>query len=193
MASNKQSQIFDIDLEEVEALKNIVGATEQEMKLAYNRALNRTARTFAKLSKTLIKDDIQARNVKFTRKRLKSYKNRGSNGLDNFKLWVGLNPVPTYILQGKLKWKRGGPASFTPKASNLESITTSRGFVLKVNGKKLMFERKAKGKSGYEIVKEDIHKPLEESIEAEIFRKIPEIFFHHYESDLKSRIKMRDK
>ncbi|MGB2080042.1 MAG: hypothetical protein ACPHV3_09655, partial [Vibrio sp.] len=56
---------------------------------------------------------------------------------------------------------------------------------------KLMFIRTSKRE--YESAKVDINDSLQIKIEDEIFEQVPEIFMKHYETDLKGRVRMRNK
>lgn len=190
MANNNPSQIFDIDLEELEAVRDIFGATEKEMRLAYNRALKRTAKTIASMSAKLMRDELKAKKLKSIRKRLKHFQSKKSNSLDTLKFWFGLNPIPAHLLRGRFKKLTEG-ASFTPAASNLKSVTDRRGFIMQKEGNKLMFIRTSKRE--YESAKVDINDSLQIKIEDEIFEQVPEIFMKHYETDLKGRVRMRNK
>ena len=67
MATNQQNLLFDIDLEELEAVKLMLGGTDKEFRQAYNRALSRTAVTLNMLGRRLLRDELQARNLKIGR------------------------------------------------------------------------------------------------------------------------------
>ncbi|NAW56996.1 MULTISPECIES: hypothetical protein [unclassified Vibrio] len=192
MASPQQSQIFDIDLDELTAIRHSVGATEKEMRLAYNRALARTAVTVHKLAAKLMRDELKAKNLKLIRARLKKFRlKKGGKALDELKLWFGLNPVPVHALRGRLRSTKDSGATFTPTSPRLSRVHEARGFVIEKNGQKMMFRRTSAKR--YEMVKVEIDDALHVRIEDEIFEQIPEIFVRHFTTDIKGRIALRPK
>lgn len=196
MAINHQNLLFDIDLEELEAVRQMLGGTEKEVRQAYNRALSRTAVTLNMLGRRLLRDELQARNMKAIRKRMQKFRLRKSGKqLDELKLWFGLNDMPIGKLKGKVKRlgtkKSPAGATFSPAASSLGLQTYSDSFVAKLGKKKSIFTRK--GKARYPVREETIpvNDAIHVKIEDEIFSRVPDIFLKHFTTDLKGRIALR--
>lgn len=196
MAINPQNLLFDIDLEELEAVKQMLGGTEKEFRQAYNRALSRTAVTLNMLGRRLLRDELQARNMKAIRKRLQKFRLRKSGkALDELKLWFGLNDMPISKLKGRVRrlGTKKSPlgAEFKPGSSSLSSQMYSDSFVARLGKRKSIFTRK--GQARYPVREETIpiNDAIHVKIEDEIFDQIPEIFLKHFITDLKGRIAQR--
>ncbi|WP_019275469.1 hypothetical protein [Vibrio coralliilyticus] len=194
MEWKSRNQIFDIELEELEAIRNELAATTQEMLKAYNRALRRTAVTVKSMSSKLAKDTIQAKNLKYIRKRIKDYLVSESGGeLKSLRFWFGLDDMSVHTLKGSLRQNAQG-ATFTPKSSELPRQQSDRGFVLtggKIGKQRLMFTRFGKQRGQYRVVRVPIDEAMKLSIEDEIYSQITSIFLKHFTTDLKGRIAMR--
>lgn len=196
--ASQQNLIFNIDTEELEAIQHILGATESQVKAAYNRALGRTAQTLRKISKPLVKDELQPRTMKKLRERIQYFRIRSTSQLeklDEIKLWFGLDDVPVGILKGSVKRigtkKKPKGSRFTPRGK-LPAKDYERGFVASPygKGKKSIYTRRTKRRYPLDEASVSISNNLQISIEDEIFDRLPEIFLKHYETDLKGRVKM---
>lgn len=196
MAKKNPSHLFSIDLDELEAVKQILNATEKEMMLAYNRALKRTAISFKSLLSKKVRDSVQARKLDYVRKRLKDYRvSTPGEVLDGLKFWVGLNDMAVHSLKGRMKQK-SPYAYFSPKSKAIDQKKARRGFVLtggKLGSNRLMFQRFASYKGAYHVVRTSIDTAVQDGIEDKLFNLSPEIFLKHFETDLKGRIAMRKK
>lgn len=194
MESKLRSQLFDIDLEELEAIQSELAATKQEMLKAYNRALRRTAVTVKSMASKLAKDTIQAKKLSYIRKRLKDYVvNEGSGELRSLRFWFGLDDMSVHTLKGSLRKNKLG-ATFTPKSSELARQQSDRGFVLsggKLGKQRLMFTRFGQQRGKYRVMRVPIASAMKSSIEDEIYSQITDIFLKHFTADLKGRIAMR--
>ena len=196
MAINQQNLLFNIDLEELEAVKQTLGGTDKEFRQAYNRALSRTAVTLNMLGRRLLRDELQARNLKAIRNRLQKFRlKKSGNALDELKLWFGLNDMPISKLKGRVRRigtkKSQNGAEFKPASSLLNNQVYPNSFVARIGKRKSIFIRK--GKARYSVYEETV--PISDAmhvkIEDEIFDKIPEIFLQHFITDLKGRIAQR--
>lgn len=196
MANNPQNLLFNIDLDELEAVKNILGATESQVKAAYNRALSRTARTLRSLANKEIRDAMQVKSLKAIRKRFQQFRLRSPSKqkkLDELRLWFGLNDMPVGYLRGRMR--RNGTkrspngATFMPKGKMAQQ-TFEQGFIAKRYSRRSIFTRTSDGRYPIKEARIPISNDLHETIEDEIFDKLPEIFMKHFETDLKGRVKM---
>lgn len=196
MAKPQQNLVFDIDLDELNAIKDMVGATEAQVLAAYNRALSRTTQTLRKLSNSLVKDELAPKTMKKLRSRLKYFRVKSPsklNKLDEVKLWFGLDDVPISYLKGKQKrlGSKSKPrgAVFTPKG-RIETETFEQGFIANSHGRKSIFTRTTKKRYPIKEVQVSISDRFQITVEDEIFDKLPEVFLKHFETDLKGRVKM---
>jgi len=194
--NRNQNLIFDIDLDEINAISQQIAATPKEVQKAYGRALKRTAVTIQKLSRQLIKQKLQVKSPKVIRKRLKQFQvKKSGNSLGELKLWFGLDPLPISALKGRVKrtGTKSKPlgASFNPASSQLNAKTFSKGFIAKAFKSRSIFTRTGKGRWAIKEELIDIEDALLAEIEDDIFEKLPEIFFHHFEVDLKGRVATR--
>lgn len=190
-----QNLMFDIDLDDLKAIQLLVGATNKEMLKAYNRALSRTAVTIRKLSTKMLKDSLQARNAALLRRRLKQFKVKQSGkGLDELKLWFGLNDLPASSLKGRSRRKgskkKPNGAVFIPASPLLKPVHAEKGFVAKIKGPRSVFTRNGKERWDISEVMVNIE-PVQEAIEDDIFVQLPQIFLKHFETDLRGRVAIR--
>ncbi|GAA03228.1 hypothetical protein [Photobacterium leiognathi] len=196
MAINSESLLFNIDLDELNAIKQSVGATQLEMEKAYGRALSRTSVTINKLALQKLRQVLEPRQLKHLRKRVKQFRVKQS-GMDELKLWFGLNDIQISKLKGTSRRlgsrKKPQGAVFTPRSSHLTKITSPDGFAVKAFGKKSIFTRVGKGRWPIKEERIDIHKAAHWQIEDEVFALLPEIFIRHFTTDIKGRVAIRDK
>ncbi len=196
MDKQQQNLAFVIDLDELNAIKGMVGATEAQVLAAYNRALTRTTQTIRKLSNSLIKDELAPKTMQKLRKRLQFFRIKSSSQLkklDEVKLWFGLDELPVGYLKGTQKrlGSRSKPKGtvFTPKG-NIEAKTYEKGFIANPYGRKSIFSRTSKKRFPIKEAHVSISDQFQITIEDEIFDKLPDIFLKHFETDLKGRVRM---
>lgn len=196
MTANQDNHIFLIDVEELEAVQNILGATESQVKAAYNRALSRTARTVRSLANKEIRDSMQVKNLKAIRKRFQNFRLRSPSKqkkLDELRLWFGLNDMSVGYLRGRIR--RNGSkrspngATFTPKGK-MTPQTYEQGFIANRYNRRSIFTRTTDNRYPIKEARVPISEALQVTIEDEIFERLPEIFLKHFETDLKGRVKM---
>ncbi|MGB0468569.1 MAG: hypothetical protein ACPGF7_13705 [Pontibacterium sp.] len=186
MATNLDSLIFDIDIDDLTDLQELYEATEGQLIAAYNRSLTRTAVTLKKLGGQLIRDEVKARNLKAIRRRLQQYKIK-SRGLSELKLWFGLNDLPVSALKGRMS-SSGNDATFAAASSGVGTQRFTGGFVGNVRGRKSIYSRI--GKERFPVKEAAVSiKHLQEAIEDDVFDQLPDIFMKYLESDLKGRVK----
>lgn len=186
MNNRANSLTFDIDLDELESIVDMLDATEHQMVAAYNRALGRTSVTLQKLSRKLVQSEIGAKSAREMQRRLLDYRIRNPKGLDELKLWFGLNDVAAHLLKGQMSKLEEG-AKFS--SQKVGSKAYKRGFIVKNGSKKYLYERFGPKRWAYSAAHIGISDRLKVSIEDEIFEKLPDIFMHHFYIDLKGRVK----
>lgn len=174
---------FEIEADGLARIGSELGATEKQVKLAFSRALGRTASTLRRMSERGLKDELQLRVLKFLRLRLKTLKMRKGKGED-IMLWYGLNDMPVGELKGR-PTKTAAGASFRGKEF-------AGGFKGKNKRKQPTIFKRVGGKS-HPIAEQEmpVKDKMETFVEDRIFDKADEIFWRHFEKDLAARVKYK--
>lgn len=199
---------FDIDLGELQMLGAVLGATENQMRLAYSRALNRTVQSLTRQSVRLMKEEAGIQSTQTIRRRAISFKHQRASAreLGGMKLWYGLNAIRLSELRGTVVGavtehhnlrdpqtgqytsnRETSTVRFRPRGKALKETNFDDAYVAENRkGKKTIFIRGEQSRR--REAEMDIYAPLLDKIEDDIFQQIPEIFLHHYEVDLKGRV-----
>lgn len=181
-------QIFNIDLEQLYTAQDAVGATSAQMSAAYNRAVARTAVTIKKLAAKEVAGSLNLKSMKLVQKRLQQFRlrSKSKNMMDEeLKLWFGLNDVSVGFMKGSIK-KTSRGAKFTPTGS-ISSHYYDGGFVMDRYKRRSIFLREG---SKVKEARVPVSNELQETIEDDVFSELPDIFMHHFNVDLKSRVKL---
>lgn len=174
---------YDLDASQLTAVANELGATGKQVKYSLTRAMHRTESTLRKMSSKGLQKVLQLRALTALRKRLKGLKLRRGKDGESFGLWYGLNPLPISSFKGR-------PAQGATGAT-FRGQEYAHGFVApsKVKGKRTIFKRAGHGR--LPIVEQLL--PIEDAamvfIEDEVFDKVLDIFWQHFERDLRARVK----
>ncbi|MCL1124158.1 phage tail protein [Shewanella surugensis] len=184
-----QQTLFPLDFDEFEAARLEFGATEKQMRIAYDRALSRTLVTVRKLSRQFLCDELQARRIKDVQRRMKVFKLKkaGKKTFNELKLWFGLNDMSVGALKGR-KTQHSDGAAFSSSSRSIGSKKYKGGFVTNRYGNRSIFIRKDDGRFPILDQKITLSEDLEFKIEDQIFAEIPDIFFKYYFADLKYRV-----
>lgn len=204
---------ISLDFSVFERLRKTHQATQQQAEMAYRRALKRTAVTLRKLARTEMKNGLEPRSAtEFARRRIRLYSKSASGvSMAGFKLFFGLDGVPVGWLRGRIRVKEAprhslrdprtgryiagraaseeqGEASFIP-AGNLPRKDVPGGFTGKKHrGQPSVFRRK----NGVVIEESvQIYDEMSARIETELNPQVLHIFMRHYESELRSRVRMK--
>ena len=206
------AQMFDIDVSALEQLRVEISATQHQMLMAYNRALNRTAKHMHRVSLGMIIESLAVKGRKAAEKRVKPFvkirniSKETAGDLSSAKLWYGLNDFRVSELKGRLqnprrqkqprdpetglflKTKKGARgATFTPRSAGLAMMSWPDSFVAKRYGAKSVWIRLARG--GIEEARVPVHEALEDAIDDYIFENIGTVFMGFFEQDLRGRVK----
>lgn len=175
---------FDLDWQQLRGVATELEASEKQFKASLSRACNRTAATLRKMSGRGLKDELQLRTMAAMRKRLKSIRLRTRQ--QGVVLWYGLNDLPVSSFKGRAKQTSDG-ATFRDQKFDGAFVGRST-----VKGKRTVFKRA--GKSRLPITEQlmPIKDKAEIFIEDEIFTQVEEIFWKHFERDIKARVKYFD-
>lgn len=206
---------FDIDIGDLYAMGEALGATADQMRLAYSRALNRTVQTATKEAVMLMREQVGIKSSKTLKARSLSisHQREVQKELGGMKLWFGLNAVRISelagFIPGKIRERHTLRDPVTGQYISDESTENNtvrfrpRGEALKKMSKEATFENayvneNRKGKKtifvrgvnrGVREAEMDIYEPMLDKIEDDIFGSVPEIFLKHYETDLRGRVR----
>lgn len=175
---------FDIDQGQMQQLVIDLQASEKQVRYALTRALSRTATTLRTLAARQLFSDLELRLVAMLRKRMKSLKVRAASG-DSFSLWFGLNGIPVSWFKGTPS-EGGAGAEFRGKQFPGAFVARS-----KFAGRKTILKRKGTKALHIEEQLLPISDKAQVTIEDRIFVKTEEIFWNHFERDLRARVKFR--
>lgn len=189
-----------------------IGATQKQFRAAYSRALRRTAATLRKKAMADLKDGLAPRSMDLVRRRLLSFRlDRGSQ-LDTFRLWFGLNAIKVKDLKGRINGRlrlhhtrrdrntgrfikarrQAENAGFSPKGNLLSERAFENGEVSrsKRDNRRTVVIRDPQTRRTREA-EMDIYEPMLNYIEDNAFAEAMEIFMHHFETDIRGRVKAR--
>lgn len=202
----------DIDVKAIWRIAENIGATQKQFRAAYSRALRRTAATLRKKALADLKDGLAPRSLNMVRRRLLSFRlDRGSQ-LDNFRLWFGLNAIKLKDLKGRISGRvrphhsrrdkttgryikarrRADAAGFAPKGNLLAARTYQNGEVARSrrDNRRTVVIRDPETRRTREA-EVDIYEPMLNYIEDNAFADAMEIFMHHFQSDIRGRVKAK--
>lgn len=171
---------FDVDLSSLQAVAAEVGASEREYRASLGRACARTAATLRKMSAKGLKDELQLRTLGVLRNRLKSIRLRSKG--EGVALWYGLNDLSVSAFKGRPRDTKTG--------ARKNNVEFEGGFVGKTKmGKATIFKRAGKARLPIREQTMGIKDKADVFIEDEIFTEVERIFWHHFEQDIKRRVK----
>lgn len=202
----------DIDVNAIWRIAENIGATQKQFRAAYSRALRRTAATLRKKAMADLKDGLAPRSMNLVRRRLLSFRlDRGSQ-LDNFRLWFGLNAIKVKDLKGRISGRvrphhnrrdkstgryikarrQTQDAGFAPKGNLLASQTFTNGEVARSrrDNRRTVVIRDPDTRRTREA-EVDIYEPMLNYVEDNAFAEAMDIFMHHFESDIRGRVKAK--
>jgi hypothetical protein len=175
---------FDIDAKKIGNLITELQLTERQAKFALGRAFRRTAATLKKLSERGLKSELDVKKMAYLRRRLR-FSRFSRQSFEGARLWYGANDIPVSALRGKLSTSGTG-ASFAGKAGSEEF---KGGFVRnsRRGWGKTIFVRKDKARLPIYEASMPVKDRMDIFVEDEVFDKINDIFWNHFERDMKSR------
>lgn len=172
---------FDIDGDDLERIAHELGASEKQIKMAFNRALSRTAAALRRMSSTGLRSELELRTAAYIRKRIKQIRLRRSpDGLGSVRLWYGTNDLPVSAFKGRPTAAPGG-ASFRGQLY-------PGGFIQKVkSGRQTIFRRVGDKRLPITEQTVAVKDQIDIFLEDQIFDKLDEIFFKNFRADLRAR------
>lgn len=213
MSSRGKSKgmLFALDLSALELVRKSLGATMEQSEAAYSRALSRTAAGVQKIARAEMKSGVMPSDLNLLRRRLRLYKKpQSGQSLAGMTLFFGLNAVSIGSLRGRVtgekahrhtqrntrtgRYSKAGAAtsdktpSFTP-AGEMSALTFAGGFIGKNRkGKLSIFIKKDNAAREATVEIADVMRPR---IEHDVLPEVMSIFTHHFESDLRGRMKKK--
>lgn len=202
----------DIDVNAIWGIAEQIGATQKQFRAAYARALSRTAATLRKKAMADLKDGLAPRSMDLVRRRLLSFRLERGSQLDNFRLWFGLNAIKVKDLKGRISGRirprhsrrdkstgryikatrQTQEVGFAPKGNLLSSQTFTNGEVARSRRDKqrtvVIRDPQTRRTREAEV---DIYEPMLNYVEDNAFAEAIDIFMHHFESDIRGRVKAK--
>ncbi len=170
-----------------EKLDRIVGLfadiSPRIIKLAFHRAQRRTEGTVRQQAIRMMQQRLQLAGgtQKRLRKRVQAHMKPSAADASEMKYWFGLNDLDPTLFRGGIRRARGGLM--------IRGTYYERAFVAVLSGKKKVMQRV--GKAAYPVI--NLTVPISDemtvALEDELFERIPDIFLHHFETDLRGRVK----
>lgn len=171
---------FDIDYGDLVALQDELAASDRQVYQAFNRALTRTAGTLRRMSSKGLKDELQLRNAKAIRKRLRTLRLKRGKLLDEVRLWYGTNDLPVSAFKGTPS-KTGRGATF--RGQDFPGAFIAKG----KDGKRTIFKRRSRDRLPLIEQTMPVKDKMDVFLEDEIFTEVEAIFFKHFRADLRAR------
>lgn len=154
-------------------------ASEVDVEKSVSRAMGRTARTLRKRARMGLKSELELRNAKVIRRRLKSHKFKRSKSGD-FQLWFGANDIPVSNFKGRPRRARKG-ASF-------RGVNFPGGFIrMGAAGRRTILERVGASRTKLTEAKLPVQDSINVFVEDEIWNQALDIFWHYFRNDLRAR------
>lgn len=177
--------LYDIDWDEVRKINDEFGnsISVKKISLSLNRALRRTEASLRRLTMKNLPRALGLRTASVLRKRVKSIKGSVRENSSEIAMWFGLNDLPVSSFKGRPK--------NTSDGAEFKGESYSGGFVGKsqFKSKRTIFKRVGKDRLP---ISEQLYPINDEGIifiEDELFDQVMDIFWRHFERDLRARIK----
>lgn len=176
---------YDINLSQLIAVADELEASDKQIALALNRALQRTGATLRRMSAKGLAAELQVRALGLLRNRLKSIdlRSNGSLAQNGVSLWYGLKGMP-------VSWFKGRPRKSADGAS-FRGHEFDGGFVgrSKVRGRQTIFKRVKSARLPVEEQLMPVYDQAVTYLEDQVFDQVEEIFWQHFRRDLQARVK----
>ena len=170
-----------IDAARMRSIGDELGASEDDLKKAYNRALAKTSRALRTQARKALREGLKLRAAAVLNARLKlvRFRPRG-RGLGGALLWTGTNDLPARAFKG------------TPRQTATGASVGGRSFkgafvgAGQNSGGRIVFRRK--GKERLPIYAETVSIVEEaEPILEDVYQDVAAIFFKNFKSEVRAR------
>lgn len=206
----RRNVLLDFSTSEISRVIDELGASDTQIRKSWSRAIKRTSVTLRRLAMSEVKTAIAPRKPSLLKRRcLPPFITKGGVGLDEIKIWFGLNQVKIRDLKGKIKGRsrkhhalrdektgRFVPATRRRKAmpdpefipaGDVASMSYPDSFIWKVRGKRTILQ-KLEGRR----VKEaeiGIYDALANRIEDNVFPEAERLVMKNFMHELRFRVK----
>lgn len=193
-----------IDTAQFDALRAALGATEEQSRAAYARAVRQTAAKLERIAReTMISGTgVKGKQLVRGRVRVSVRKAKGDNH-GGGRIWFGLDSIPVSKLRGKIKAqgkrksRRGADgrfikgrgargASFSPSAAGLAPVSFPNSFVANRFGRRTIWVRNSAGHINEARV--PIFDPMVGEIQSHVFPYAGEMLLDYFAKDLRGRV-----
>ena len=212
----RRNLLFDIDVEELRDIAAQDGATQHQFRLAYSRALKRTASKMRMKALAELKTGLAPRKMDTLDRRLFSTRITRGNAMDEALLWFGLNAIKIKDLRGRIRGQRvrrhdlrdpvtgrfikenrvrrrrrkASEPVFEPNGSFLSPAAYENGLVIrsrKENRRTIIIKNPETGR--VREAEAGIYASTMDYVEDVAFAECLEIFMKEFESDIRRRAK----
>ncbi|EBG2409222.1 hypothetical protein ELR99_24730 [Salmonella enterica subsp. enterica serovar Newport] len=211
----RRNLLFDIDVDELRGIVAQAGATQHQFRLAYSRALKRTASKMRMKALAELKTGLAPRKMDMLRKRLFSTHITRGNAMDEARFWFGLNAIKIKDLRGRIRGRRvrhhdlrdpvtgrfikenrarrrrkASDPVFEPNGSFLSPAAYENGLVMrsrKGNRRTIFIKNPETGR--VREAEAGIYARTMDYVEDVAFAECLEIFMKEFESDIRRRAK----
>lgn len=165
---------------ELRAIADELGATEAQTRLAYRRALSRTASNLATMMRRDLRRELDLRGAATIRRRLRTMRPQRRGDGESVTLWLGENDLPPGAIRGRPRetadgvtfWGQSFPGAFIARMAS---------------GKVSIYKRRADGR--LPIIEQTVHVKdrMDEVLERRVMPDVMDIFFRNFRADLRAR------
>lgn len=171
---------FEFDSDELQRIAKEFGASRDQLRHAYSRALRRTAQTMKARARKGLRSELELRSAAELRRRLHGFRFKRGRDLGEVDMWFGLNDMRVSAFKGRAR-KTGGGASYAGKEFPGAFVAKNR------KGRRTVMVRA--GRKAWPIREEkmDIVDKAQVYIEDQVFEEIEEVFFKVFLHEVRAR------
>lgn len=172
---------FDIDDGELKAIAREFGGTEQQVRMAFGRALRRTASALRRMSSAGLRSELELRTTKHVRRRIREIRLRGGKGgMASVRLWYGANDLPVSAFRGR---PTQGPSGARFRGRDYPGAFVAKG----KDGKATIFRRRGDGRLPLVEETVPVKDQMDTYLEDVIFDQVGDILARNFRADLRAR------
>ncbi|MGX9855780.1 phage tail protein [Limimaricola variabilis] len=173
---------FDFDASDLRRIADEFGATEKQLKLAYGRALRRTASRLKTQSRKGLRERLDLRSAAELRRRMHGFRfsrDKGA-GLGGVRMWFGLNDLRASAFKGRPKR--------TARGAEMAGREVPSGFVARNRkGKRTIMRRTTPKRYPIAEATLGIEDEAQTFIEDEVLDEVEDVFFRNFRAEIRAR------
>ncbi|ATI41947.1 hypothetical protein CBW24_07980 [Pacificitalea manganoxidans] len=173
---------LDLDPGQLRRIGAEFGASEQDLRRAFARALSRTARSLRSQARQALRQGLGLRAASVLKARLKLDRLRAQgNRMGAAQLWVGTNDLRADAFKGKPRRGAGG--------AQVGGHSWPAGFVARGagSGKVMVFERRGRARLPIEVATEPVHEEMVEILDRQVFAEARQLVMKNFRAEVKTR------